>query len=103
MKLFVSLIQSFFIIINFRPQCVVGTGGFASGPLLFVASLLRIPTIIHEQNSFPGITNKLLGNVVNKICVSYDGMEKYFPYKKIIKTGNPIRKALRKNCDFKPF
>ena len=100
LKLFVSLIQSFFIIINFRPHCVVGTGGFASGPLLFVASLLRIPTLIHEQNSFPGITNKLLGNVVNKICVSYDGMEKYFPYKKIIKTGNPIRKALRKNCDF---
>lgn len=99
LKLFVSIIHSFFIIISFRPKCVVGTGGFASGPLLFVAALLRIPTLIHEQNSFPGLTNKLLGKVVNKVCVSYDGMEKYFPLKKIRKTGNPIRKVLRKNCD----
>ena len=84
LKLFVSIIHSFFIIISFRPKCVVGTGGFASGPLLFVAALLRIPTLIHEQNSFPGLTNKLLGKVVNKVCVSYDGMEKYFPLKKIL-------------------
>tara|TARA_B100001758_G_scaffold245768_1_gene259439 strand:- start:229 stop:1311 length:1083 start_codon:yes stop_codon:yes gene_type:complete len=101
LKLFVSIIHSFFIIVGFRPKCVVGTGGFASGPVLFVASLLRIPTIIHEQNSFPGLTNKLLGKVVDKVCVSYDGMEKYFPQKKIIKTGNPIREALKKNCDRK--
>jgi len=101
LKLFVSIIHSFFIIVSFRPKCVVGTGGFASGPLLFMASLLRIPTIIHEQNSFPGLTNKLLGKLVDKVCVSYDGMEKHFPRKKIIKTGNPIREALRKNCDRK--
>ncbi len=101
LKLFVSLIHSFFIIVHFRPIYVVGTGGFASGPLLFVATLLRIPTLIHEQNSFPGLTNKLLGKLVDKICVSYDGMEKYFPAKKIVKTGNPIRKKLRENGDRK--
>ncbi len=101
LKLFISIIHSFFIIINFRPKCVVGTGGFASGPLLFAAALLRIPTIIHEQNSFPGLTNKLLGKLVDKICVSYDDMEKYLPSKKIVKTGNPIRKVLKENVDKK--
>ncbi len=90
-KLFISLIQSFLIIINFRP----------SGPIVFMATLFRIPTLIHEQNSFPGITNRLLAKVVDKICVSYEGMERYFPSTKIIKTGNPIRKALTKDCDKK--
>ena len=93
-KLGISLIHSFFILLKFKPKFVVGTGGFASGPLLFAASILRIPTIIHEQNSFPGITNRLLSKFVDKICVSYDGMESYFPNKKIVKTGNPIRKYL---------
>tara|TARA_B100000579_G_scaffold409003_1_gene397646 strand:+ start:660 stop:1748 length:1089 start_codon:yes stop_codon:yes gene_type:complete len=101
LKLVVSLIHSFLIIVNFRPKCVIGTGGFASGPIVFMAALFRIPTLIHEQNSFPGITNRLLGKVVDKICVSYEGMERYFPHTKIIKTGNPIRKALTKDCDKK--
>ena len=93
-KLGISLIHSLFILLKFNPKFVVGTGGFASGPVLFAASILRIPTLIHEQNSFPGITNRLLSKLVDKICVSYDGMESYFPNKKIVKTGNPIRKYL---------
>ena len=100
-KLLLSIIHSFFIIVNFRPKCVIGTGGFASGPILFVAAMLGVPTLIHEQNSFPGITNRLLAKVVDKICVSYYGMEKFFPIKKIIKTGNPIRKQLLKDCSIK--
>jgi UDP-N-acetylglucosamine--N-acetylmuramyl-(pentapeptide) pyrophosphoryl-undecaprenol N-acetylglucosamine transferase len=69
----------------------VGTGGFASGPLLHVAAQKGIPCVIQEQNSYAGITNKLLGRKVSKICVAYDGMERFFPKEKIVKTGNPVR------------
>ena len=79
------------IVRNFKPHAVVGTGGFASGPLLKVASGKGIPCVLQEQNSFAGITNKLLANKVAKICVAYDGMEKFFPKDKIVKTGNPVR------------
>ncbi len=80
---------------QFNPDVVIGTGGYASGPLLYAASKQDIPTLIHEQNAFPGITNKLLAKSVNKVCVSYPNMEKYFPKDKITITGNPIRKEIQ--------
>jgi UDP-N-acetylglucosamine--N-acetylmuramyl-(pentapeptide) pyrophosphoryl-undecaprenol N-acetylglucosamine transferase len=82
------------IVNRFKPDVVIGTGGFASGPLLQVAASKGIPSLIQEQNSFPGITNKLLGKKVDKICVAYDGLERFFPKEKLIKTGNPIRQDL---------
>ncbi|MEQ8219058.1 MAG: undecaprenyldiphospho-muramoylpentapeptide beta-N-acetylglucosaminyltransferase [Arenibacter sp.] len=90
-KVISSLIKAANIVRNFKPHAVVGTGGFASGPLLKVASGKGIPCVLQEQNSFAGITNKLLANKVAKICVAYDGMEKFFPKDKIVKTGNPVR------------
>ncbi len=93
-KLISSLAKANKIINKFKPDVVIGTGGFASGPILQMAVRKRIPTLIQEQNSFPGITNKLLAKQVNKICVAYDGLEKYFPKKKIIKTGNPVRQDI---------
>jgi UDP-N-acetylglucosamine--N-acetylmuramyl-(pentapeptide) pyrophosphoryl-undecaprenol N-acetylglucosamine transferase len=91
-KLIKSVIRSLKIIREFNPDAVVGVGGYASGPLLFAASLKDVPYLIQEQNSYAGITNKWLGKKAKKICVAFDGMEKFFPFKKIIKTGNPIRK-----------
>ena len=93
-KLIVSLLRSRKILKEFDPDIAIGTGGFASGPLLFMAALRGVPSIIQEQNSYPGITNKLLGNKVNKICVAYDNLERFFPANKIIKTGNPVRQDL---------
>ncbi|MEP5255674.1 MAG: undecaprenyldiphospho-muramoylpentapeptide beta-N-acetylglucosaminyltransferase [Winogradskyella arenosi] len=93
-KLMSSLWRSRKIIKSFKPDVVVGTGGFASGPLLQVATSKGIPSLIQEQNSFPGITNKLLSKKVNTICVAYDGLERFFPKSKIKLTGNPIRKDL---------
>jgi UDP-N-acetylglucosamine--N-acetylmuramyl-(pentapeptide) pyrophosphoryl-undecaprenol N-acetylglucosamine transferase len=93
-KLIVSLLRSRKIIKTFQPDAVIGTGGFASGPLLQVATSQNIPSLIQEQNSYPGITNKLLGKKVNTICVAYKGLEKFFPKEKIRLTGNPIRKDL---------
>ena len=94
LKLISSLIKANKIVGQFKPDVVIGTGGFASGPLLYAAASKNIPTLIQEQNSYPGITNKLLGKRVNKICVAYDGLERFFPEAKIIKTGNPLRKGL---------
>ena len=79
------------IIRKFKPDVVIGTGGFASGPMLRVAAKKGIPTIIQEQNSFPGLTNRILSKRVDKICVAFDGMEKYFPKEKLVLTGNPVR------------
>jgi len=93
-KLIISLLRSRKILKTFRPNVAIGTGGFASGPLLQVAASKNIPSLIQEQNSYPGITNKLLGKKVNKICVAYDGLERFFPKEKIVKTGNPIRQDL---------
>lgn len=93
-KLISSLLRSRSIIKRFQPDAVIGTGGFASGPLLQIATSKKIPSLIQEQNSFPGITNKLLGKKVNTICVAYEGLEKFFPKDKIKLTGNPIRKDL---------
>jgi len=94
LKLLVSFIQSFIINLIYRPSAVIGTGGYVSGPMLFCASIMNIPTIIQEQNSFAGITNKLLSKRVNLISVAYDKMEKFFPKQKIRLTGNPIRKSI---------
>lgn len=93
-KLLSSLLQSRTIIRNFKPDVVIGTGGFASGPLLQVAEFAGIPTVIQEQNSYPGITNKLLSKNANKICVAYENLERFFPKNKMILTGNPVRQDL---------
>ena len=93
-KLANSLLRARAIIKKFKPDVVVGTGGFASGPLLQMANLMQIPTLIQEQNSYPGITNKLLGKMANTICVAYDNLEPFFPAEKIILTGNPVRQDI---------
>ncbi len=94
-KLFSSLAKCKRLINKFRPDAVIGTGGFASGPLLYVASKRGIPTLIQEQNSLPGITNKILAPRVNKICVAYEKMDRFFPENKILVTGNPIRTTVK--------
>ena len=93
-KLVSSMWNSFRIIKSFKPDVVIGTGGFASGAVLKVASMLGIPTVIQEQNSYPGITNKLLAKKANKICVAYENLERFFPKDKMILTGNPVRQDL---------
>jgi UDP-N-acetylglucosamine--N-acetylmuramyl-(pentapeptide) pyrophosphoryl-undecaprenol N-acetylglucosamine transferase len=91
-KLLASLNQAGRVIKNFKPDAAVGVGGYASGPLLYAASGKGIPTLIQEQNSYAGITNKWLSKKAKKICVAFDGMDKFFPADKIVKTGNPVRK-----------
>ena len=93
-KLMFSLLKSNQIIKDFKPTAVIGTGGFASGPLLKVANKKKIPTVLQEQNSYAGITNKWLAKEASKICVAYENMERYFPENKIVLTGNPVRKDL---------
>ena len=93
-KLISSLLKSRSIIAYFKPDVVIGTGGFASGPLLKMANLKKIPTLIQEQNSFPGITNKLLGKNADVICTAYDNLDRFFPAGKIRKTGNPVRQDI---------
>ena len=82
------------IIKDFAPQAAVGVGGYASGPTLKMAAKMNIPTLIQEQNSYAGVTNKILSKRAKLICVAYDGMERFFPHEKIKKTGNPVRKNL---------
>ena len=82
------------IIKDFKPDVVVGVGGFASGPTLNTAASMGVPCLIQEQNSYAGVTNKLLAKKAEKICVAYEGMERFFPAEKIIMTGNPVRQAL---------
>ena len=93
-KLISSLWNAFRILKRFNPDMVVGTGGFASGPLLQVAQWLGLPTLIQEQNSYPGITNRILSKKVDRICVAYKGLEHFFPKSKIRLTGNPVRASL---------
>jgi len=95
-KLLSSLWKAKRIINKFKPDMVIGTGGFASGPVLYMAQKKGIPTFIQEQNSYPGITNKLLAKNARKIYTAYDGLERFFDKSKIVKTGNPIRKDLLK-------
>jgi UDP-N-acetylglucosamine--N-acetylmuramyl-(pentapeptide) pyrophosphoryl-undecaprenol N-acetylglucosamine transferase len=91
-KLIESLRKALRLIAGFKPDVVVGVGGYASGPVLFAASWKKVPYLIQEQNSYAGITNKRLGAKAGKICVAFDGMEQFFPKEKILKTGNPVRK-----------
>ena len=93
-KLIHSLFKAERIIRKFKPDIVIGTGGFASGPTLIMANIKKIPTLIQEQNSYPGITNKLLSKKASVICVAYEGLERFFPKEKIVKTGNPVRASL---------
>ncbi|MBI9036857.1 MAG: undecaprenyldiphospho-muramoylpentapeptide beta-N-acetylglucosaminyltransferase [Bacteroidales bacterium] len=93
-KLTLSLLKSRKIIKKFKPDIAIGVGGYASGPALKMAQKSGIPTLIQEQNSFPGITNRLLSKSVDKICVAYEGMDKYFDKSKIVITGNPIREEV---------
>ena len=93
-KVIFSLIKSYFLIKRYRPDAVVGVGGYASGPLLFVANKAGVPTLIQEQNSYAGLTNKWLSKNANKICVAYPEMDRYFPAGKIVVTGNPVRDGL---------
>ena len=79
------------IIKDFRPDIAIGVGGYASGPTLNKCAEMGIPCLIQEQNSYAGVTNKLLAKKASKICVAYDGMERFFPKEKIIMTGNPVR------------
>lgn len=93
-KLISSIRKARKIVLEFKPDVVIGVGGYASGPTLRVASVRKIPTLIQEQNSYPGITNKILSKRVNKICVAYEGLERFFPKEKIIITGNPVREEV---------
>jgi UDP-N-acetylglucosamine--N-acetylmuramyl-(pentapeptide) pyrophosphoryl-undecaprenol N-acetylglucosamine transferase len=94
----VKLIASYFkakaIVKDFGPHAVIGTGGYASGPIMLAATSKRIPCLIQEQNSFAGLTNKQVANKVSTVCVAYEGMEKYFPKDKVVLTGNPVRKDI---------
>ena len=93
-KLFSSLRKAKMIIKSFSPEIVVGVGGYASAPVLWAASKRKVPTLIQEQNSFAGLTNKILGKRVGRICVAYENMHAYFPQNKIQFTGNPVRKDI---------
>ena len=90
-KLVKSLWKTFKIIKDFKPNVAIGVGGYASGPTLIMANLLGVPTLIQEQNSFAGVTNKFVAKRAKKICVAYPNMEQFFPKEKIVMTGNPVR------------
>lgn len=94
MKIILSLMKARSIIKEFKPDVVIGVGGYASGPTLKMANMMNIPTVIQEQNSYPGKTNKLLAKKAAVICVAYDGLERFFPKEKIVLTGNPIRQNM---------
>ncbi|MBT1704141.1 undecaprenyldiphospho-muramoylpentapeptide beta-N-acetylglucosaminyltransferase [Chryseosolibacter indicus] len=93
-KLIVSYVRAISIVKKFKPHAVIGTGGYASGPIMIAATRSGIPTVIQEQNSFAGLANKQVAEKVTRICVAYDGMAKYFPKEKIVLTGNPVRKDI---------
>ncbi len=93
-KLWISLRKAKHILKDFKPDIVIGVGGFASAPLLRQAQKLNIPTLLQEQNSYAGLTNKWLGKRAKKICVAYENMERFFPKESILLTGNPVRKAI---------
>ena len=93
-KVVASLLKARKVLRGFKPDVAIGVGGYASAPLLWAATGMGIPSLIQEQNGFAGLTNKKLGNRVQKICVAYEGMEKFFPADKIVMTGNPIRSTI---------
>lgn len=94
-----SLYKSYSLLKSFKPDVVVGVGGYASGPVLRVAAWLNIPVLIQEQNSYPGITNKMLSKSASTICVAFEGLENYFEASKIVNTGNPVRAGLLRQQD----
>ncbi|MFT6337445.1 MAG: UDP-N-acetylglucosamine--N-acetylmuramyl-(pentapeptide) pyrophosphoryl-undecaprenol N-acetylglucosamine transferase [Halioglobus sp.] len=96
-KLFQSMWKARKVVKKFNPDVAVGVGGYASGPTLQMAAANGIPTLVQEQNSYAGVTNKILGRKANKVCVAYDGMEKFFPSEKIVFTGNPVRREIFEN------
>ncbi len=93
-NLFVSVLQARKIVKRFKPDAVVGVGGYASGPVVRAAATKGVPVLIQEQNSYAGVTNRLLAKKAARICVAYEGMDKYFPAEKIVLTGNPVRRDL---------
>ena len=93
-KLWKSLRKARRIVRDFKPDIAIGVGGYASGPVLKEAQRRGVPTLLQEQNSYPGVTNKLLAPKANAICVAYEGLDRFFPPEKIIMTGNPVRKDL---------
>ncbi|SKC48631.1 undecaprenyldiphospho-muramoylpentapeptide beta-N-acetylglucosaminyltransferase [Ohtaekwangia koreensis] len=93
-KLITSFLRARSIVKKFKPHAVVGTGGYASGPIMIAATRFNIPSVIQEQNSFAGLANKQVADKVSKVCVAYEGMDKYFPKAKIVFTGNPVRKDI---------
>ncbi len=96
-KIWKSVRKASKIIKDFKPDAVVGVGGYASGPVLWAAQREKIPTLLQEQNSYAGVTNKMLAKRAKRICVAYEGMERFFPKEKIVLTGNPVRQDLRRN------
>jgi UDP-N-acetylglucosamine--N-acetylmuramyl-(pentapeptide) pyrophosphoryl-undecaprenol N-acetylglucosamine transferase len=94
LKVLVSLMKARRIVKDFKPHAVIGTGGFASSPVMLAATRLGVPSLIQEQNSYAGLANKQVAGKVSKVCVAYAGMEKYFPAAKIVFTGNPVRKDI---------
>ena len=100
-KLISSLLKAGKLLRKYKPEIVIGVGGFASGPLLYRASKKGIPTLIQEQNSFPGITNRILANKVQTVCAGFPGLERWFPKERIVETGNPLRSGVLKLADSK--
>jgi len=100
-KLIYSLIKAGTILNRHNPEVVIGVGGYASGPLLYRASRKGIPTLIQEQNSFPGITNRILASRVNRVCAGFPGLDRWFPKDRIVETGNPLREGVLKLADSK--
>lgn len=100
-KLLKSLMKARKVVKEFKPDVVIGVGGYASGPTLRQANSLGIPTVLQEQNSYAGVTNKILGKKAKKICVAYDKMDRFFPAEKIVYTGNPVRSGLLVNSEKK--
>jgi UDP-N-acetylglucosamine--N-acetylmuramyl-(pentapeptide) pyrophosphoryl-undecaprenol N-acetylglucosamine transferase len=90
----VSYLRAAIIIKRYKPHAVIGTGGYASGPIMMAATRFGVPAVIQEQNSFAGLANKQVADKASKVCVAYDGMDKYFPKEKIVLTGNPVRKDI---------
>jgi UDP-N-acetylglucosamine--N-acetylmuramyl-(pentapeptide) pyrophosphoryl-undecaprenol N-acetylglucosamine transferase len=93
-KIIISLIKAFIVITRFKPDIVIGFGGYASAPVLYISALLGKPAVIQEQNSYAGVTNKILSKRCKAICVAYENMDKFFPKEKLHYTGNPVRKDL---------
>ena len=98
LKLISSIWKSMRIVKTFKPDVVVGTGGYAGGPVLYAAAKMGVPTLIQEPNAFAGLANKWLGKHVDKICVAFPGMEKFFPKQKLVETGNPVREEMLKKA-----